>query len=266
MHQPHRHGRTPLRVAATLVLALLASVPVACGGGEEEAAGGGDEQAAFEEQADAICVDAAESFVELTRDPVTSPAEGKALDADVLELGDEARARMAQLQPPAELESEFDAYLSAEDELRAANEELAEAFAQNDEAKIEDQLERVEKLEDEVNAAAAELGLTACAGELPDEEAVEVGSTAREFLTSTDPTICSELATDKLIEEGYGGRVENCEREVEERHPPSEMTTSDVSGVGPSATADVQRNGETLDVFLIKDEDGWKVDVVNPGA
>lgn len=68
-------------------------------------------------------------------------------------------------------------------------------------------------------------------------------------------------------EEAYGGDVEECEREIEQRDPPSEVTTSDASGTGPSASVEAQLpGGETVDVFLVEEEDGWKVDVANPGA
>lgn len=266
MGEPDRHERAPFRAVAALT--LVASALVACGGVEEGADGGNDDRGEFLEQADAICVEAAESFIELSRDPVTSPQEGEARDAEVVELRRQTRARLGELEPPAELESEYDAYLAVEDELTAVNEELAEAFAENDEAQIQSGLERFDALEDEVDAAAAEVGLVACAGEgLSQEDLAEIGSTAREYLTSTDIEICSELATERLIAEVYDGELENCERDVERSEPPSEVTTSAPSGAGPSATLDAQLpDGETLDIFMVRENDGWKVDVVNPGA
>lgn len=259
--------RPSLSTLAALALALLVPVLVACGGGEEADGGGGGEEAAFLEDADATCVEASESFIELTREPITSPAQGEALDAEVLDLREQATTRLAELEPPPELESDYDAYLAAEDELTVANQELADAFAANDEAEIQTGLEQVDRLEEEVDAAAAEVGLMACAGELPEEDLAEIGSTAREYLTSTDPSICGELVTEKLIAEVYDGELENCERDVERSEPPSEVTTSGPSGAGPSATLDAQLpDGETLDIFMIREDDGWKVDVVNAGA
>ncbi|MDP8929088.1 MAG: hypothetical protein M3O70_11095 [Actinomycetota bacterium] len=263
-----RHCRPSIGVLAASSLALVASLLVACGGGEEGSASGSVDRGEFLEQADAICVEAAESFVEMSRDPVTSAEEGAARDAEVLELRQESRERLAELTPPAELESAYEAYIALEEELTAVNEELTEAFSENDEEQIQSGLERFEALEDDIDAAAAEVGLTACAGDaLSEEDVAEIGSTAREYLTSTDPEICSELATERLITERYEGELQNCEREVERREPPSEVRTSEPSGAGPSATLDAQLpDGETLDIFMVKEDDGWKVDVVNPGA
>lgn len=254
--------RPSSRVVAALAVALLAPLLLACGGGEGEPDGGGG-QADFLAQADAICVETAESFIELTRDPVTSPAEAREREAEIIELREEESERLAELEPPPELESEFEAALAANEELTALNEELSDAFAENDQASVRTLWEEFDRAEDRVDATAAEVGLEACAGQMPDEEAVEAASTAREFLTSTDPAICSELMTEKFIAEAHGGEIEDCEREIEQRDPPSEVTTSEVSGTGVSATVDAQRNGETVDMFLIKEEDGWKVDVAN---
>lgn len=254
-----------IRLLAAVVLTLLAATLVACGGDDGGAASSDED--AFVEEGDAICVGAAESYVELTREPVTSPEQGKELDAEVVELREETTARLAELEPPAELESDYDAYLDAEEELTAANRELADAFAQDDREAIDAALGQADGAQEEAEAAAAEVGLAACAGELPEEELAEIGSIAREFVTSTDPAICSELVTEKFLAEVYDGELENCERDVERSEPPSKVTTSDVSGAGPSASLEAQvPDGETLDIALVHEDGEWRVDVINVGA
>jgi hypothetical protein len=259
-------GKRALRPAvAAVLLALALGLLAACGGEEGSADGSGGEQASFVEQADAICVDASESFVEATREPVTSSEEGAELDQETIELREAASERLAELDPPADLESDYDAFLAADRELTELNRQLAEAFADGDQRQADRLLEALNRTEDEVESLAADTGLTACAGELPEEELVEVGSTAREFFTSTDPVLCREVVTDKFVEEVYGGTVEDCEREIEQREPPAEVTTSDASGTGPSASVEAQLpGGETVDVFLVQEDGAWKVDVANP--
>lgn len=249
-------------MAALLAIAL--GLLAACGGEDEGSDGAGD-QGRFAEEADAICLDASESFIELTRDPATSPEESAELDEATIELREETSDRLAEVEPPAELEQEYDAFLAADRELTQLNRQLVDAFAEGDRERVQPLLEEYNRAEDAVDSAASAAGLTACAGELPAEDMAELGSAAREFLTSTDPAICRELVTEKYIEEVYGD-VEECEREIEQREPPNEVTTSDASGTEASASVEAQLpEGETVDVFLIQEEDGWKVDVANPG-
>lgn len=253
-------------IVAAVLLAVALGLLAACGGEQDAADGSGGEQASFVEQADAICVDASERFVEVTREPVTSPEEGAELDEETIELREEATERLAELDPPADLEADYNAFLAADRELTDLNRQLAEAFADGDRQEANRLLGELNRTEDEVESGAADMGLTACAGELPEEELVEVGSTAREFFTSTDPAICRELVTDKFVEEVYGN-VEDCEREIGRREPPDEVTTSDASGAGPAASVEAQLpGGETVDVFLVQEDDGWKVDVANPAG
>jgi hypothetical protein len=97
------------------------------------------------------------------------------------------------------------------------------------------------------------------------EEVIEVSA------TSTDPADCKELQTQAFMEqisrESGAAAVEACEEEAEDEEGADSVEVSAVEIDGESATAEAALSGGSLDgqaveVALVKDGDGWKMDEV----
>jgi hypothetical protein len=117
------------------------------------------------------------------------------------------------------------------------------------------------------------LALTACGGggssssgsgeEGAIEEAIETSA------TTTDPSKCTELQTQKFNEQDTGTSgeeaIEKCEEEAEEQEDSAEsVEVSNVSVEGESATAEAAitgsaLNGQTVELELVEEEGAWKL-------
>ncbi|HEY2479355.1 MAG TPA: hypothetical protein VGI17_11585 [Solirubrobacterales bacterium] len=120
---------------------------------------------------------------------------------------------------------------------------------------------------------AAALALSACGGGSSssggsgDETAIE--GAIETAATSTDPSKCTEVQTQKFneAETGTSGKasLKACEQEAEEDESPAEsVTVSNVEVDGETATAQVEvgggaLNSQGIELELAKEEGNWKL-------
>jgi hypothetical protein len=139
------------------VLVLLAS---GCGGG----GGGGDRlsKADFQSQANSICakyqkqLDALGTPSSLDEIPALVDKALAILNKEIDEIG--------QLNPPEELQSQFNAMLAASDKTKQAADDLSTAAKAGDQAGVQKALQEGNAASSQADKIAGELGLDSCKG------------------------------------------------------------------------------------------------------
>ncbi len=113
------------------------------------------------------------------------------------------------------------------------------------------------------------LALAACGSSGGDEGEIE--EVVETSATSTDPADCKKLNTQQFIEqttqESGADAVKRCEAEAKEEEGAESVSVSAVEVDGSDATAEVAMSGGNLDgqaleVALVKDGEGWKLNEV----
>lgn len=115
----------------------------------------------------------------------------------------------------------------------------------------------------------AAFGLTACGSSDTESDEVQITETIETALVKTDPESCTELMTQKYLEQTFQSSgtdaVESCEQNAraEESDNPS-VKVHDIKVNGEKATAEIgitggEIAGQTILVALV-DEDGWKLE------
>jgi hypothetical protein len=145
--------RTAGRLAAAIAVLALA----ACGGG-----GDGDELTAdeFRQQADSICAEFEGRLDELGTPESLDDLEGYVDDA--VPILEEGTNRLGELQPPDELEEDWNRAMEINREQLENVRELQDAVADGDQARVAELLQQSDEAREESNQLAADLGLTEC--------------------------------------------------------------------------------------------------------
>ena len=141
-------------------MGLLVLLVTACGGG-----GGSDARLSkeeFQSQANAIC-----DMYQKQLDQLKTPAN---LD-EIPDLVDQALAilnkevvEISALNPPEELQSQFDEMIAASDKTKAAADDLSAAAKSGDQAAVQKALEEGNAASNQADELAGELGLDSCKG------------------------------------------------------------------------------------------------------
>jgi hypothetical protein len=153
-----KHAPTGLMRLAALV-SVAAVVLVACGGGD----GSGDRlsEEEFRQQANGICADYNERIADLGSP--TSPED----IPDYVERGipviEEGIARLRELNPPEDLEDDFNTMLDETEKAIPAARKLSEAAAEEDAAAVQEAISEGQEADAESDRLATELGLDECA-------------------------------------------------------------------------------------------------------
>lgn len=145
--------RTAGRLAAAIALLALA----ACGGGD-----GGDQLTAdeFRQQADGICAEFEGRLNELGTPESLEDLQGYVDDA--VPILEEGTNRLDELQPPEELEEDWNRAMEINREQLENVRGLQDAVADGDQARVTELLQESDDARDESNQLAADLGLTEC--------------------------------------------------------------------------------------------------------
>jgi hypothetical protein len=145
--------RTAGRLAAAIAVLALA----ACGGG-----GDGDELTAdeFRQQADSICAEFEGRLDELGTPESLDDLEGYVDDA--VPILEEGTNRLGELQPPDELEEDWNRAMEINREQLENVRELQDAVADGDQARVAELLQQSDEAREESKQLAADLGLTEC--------------------------------------------------------------------------------------------------------
>ncbi len=138
------------------VFVLLAT---ACGGGDSSGRLSKEE---FQGQANAICAKY-QKQINAIGNP-TSLEEIPDLVDQILELLNKEIDEVSALNPPEELQGQFDAMLAAADDTKQAADDLSEAAKAGDAAAVQDALDAGNAASDKADQLATGLGLESCKG------------------------------------------------------------------------------------------------------
>jgi hypothetical protein len=145
----------PVRLVLAALVLLLAAT--ACGGDSEDRLS----PEAFRQEANAIC-DEYEGRISELGAP-SSPEEVPNYVDQVVPLIDDALAELRALNPPEELEDDYNVMLDQTAQGLAAARDLGEAAADQDAGAVQDALEEGQRAEEESDRIATRLGLDSCA-------------------------------------------------------------------------------------------------------
>jgi hypothetical protein len=149
-----------MRGALAALVGVLVLLATGCGGG----GGGGDRlsKADFQSQANSICakyqkqLDALGTPSSLDEIPALVDKALAILNKEIDEIG--------QLNPPEELQSQFDAMLAASDKTKQAADDLSTAAKASDQAGVQKALQEGNAASSQADKIAGELGLDSCKG------------------------------------------------------------------------------------------------------
>jgi hypothetical protein len=149
-----------MRGATAALLGILVLLATACGGGSGSSARLSREQ--FQSQANAICakyqkqLDALEQPTSLDEIPDLVDQALVVLNKEIDEI--------AALNPPEELQSDFDKMIAATDKTKAAADDLSSAAKAGDQTAVQKALEEGNAASAEADQLAGGLGLESCKG------------------------------------------------------------------------------------------------------
>lgn len=149
-----------MRGATAALVGGFALLAAACGGGD----GGGDRltKAEFQSQANAICAKYQDQLDAL--DTPTSIEEIPDLVDQALAILDKEIDEIAALNPPEELQGDFDKMLAASDKTKAAADDLSAAAKSGDQGAVQKALDEGNAASKEADQLAGNLGLDKCQG------------------------------------------------------------------------------------------------------
>jgi hypothetical protein len=145
-----RRGLVLLFVLAVLGLA-------ACGGG---GGGGGSSAAEFRQQADAICAKYEDKITALGT-PTSLDELGDFVDQAV-SIIEQGNNELQSLEPPDELADDWDRAMQIQDENLQTTHDLQDAIHNQDDAKVQELLQKLNSAQDESTQIAQKLGLENC--------------------------------------------------------------------------------------------------------
>jgi len=116
-----------------------------------------------------------------------------------------------------------------------------------------------------VTAALAGFALAACGGGGTSDED-QIREVSEQAITSSDPAICDDLATQHFIDSFYSGSISDCKKDVEDTSDnPDSIKVEAIKIDGDKASADITyvggpSDGQGLFAEYVKEEDQWKFD------
>jgi hypothetical protein len=148
-----------MRGSVVALVGVLVLLTAGCGGGGSDARLTREE---FESQANAICAKYQKQL-----DALGTPASIE----EIPDLVDQALAilnkeidEIAALNPPADMQTEFDALIEASNNTKAAADDLSQAAKDGDQAAVQKALDEGNAASDKADQIATELGLDSCKG------------------------------------------------------------------------------------------------------
>ena len=148
-----------MRGATAALVGVLFLLATGCGGGGSSARLSEEE---FQSQANAICAKYQEQ-IKAIGNP-TSLQEIPDLVDQILEILNKEIDEVSALNPPEELQGQFDAMLAAADDTKKAADDLSAAAKSGDAAAVQDALEAGNAASDKADQLATGLGLDSCKG------------------------------------------------------------------------------------------------------
>jgi hypothetical protein len=148
-----------MRGAVAALVGVLVLLPIACGGGGSGARLSREE---FESQANAIC-DKYQQQLHQLKSPTSLEEIPDFVDQALAILNKEVD-EIAALNPPADLQTEFDALIAASNNTRKAADDLSQAAKDGDQAAVQKALSEGGAASKKADQIATQLGLDSCKG------------------------------------------------------------------------------------------------------
>jgi transcriptional regulator with PAS, ATPase and Fis domain len=149
-----------MRAAVAALVGVLVLLLTACGGG-----GGSDARLSkeeFQSQANAIC-DKYQKQLDQLKTPTNLEEIPDLVDQALAILNKEVD-EISALNPPQELQSQFDQLIAASDKTKEAADDLSAAAKSGDQAAVQKALEQGNAASKQADVLAGELGLDSCEG------------------------------------------------------------------------------------------------------
>lgn len=268
----------------TALMTILAVAAVACGEGESSDPSAGETSSGeFASELDSLCVETTAEAVDALA-PVGGPRVAPDFQAQLeqteltLPVRRDAVEQLGSLEPPAELESDWQAYVGAQEDLLAAGEQAIEAGRQGDQQGYDAAFEQVDAAQQESRDAAAALGADACAGEVPAEDEKEIEQVITVLATELTPNRCTELFTEAYVESTYDDEArkqgtdplaacERFQRTLEPSEQAEDVELGEMTGPPPRVIVPVTvvggpDDGQEASFTLVEEGGGWAVNDV----
>jgi hypothetical protein len=101
----------PLRLSLVLPIVLVGALTVGCGGGKQQVTA-----AELVQKADHSCQEEQSKFREIQAKPPANASDAADQTKALVQAAEDASSTMNDLEPPAQLQAQFGAYLSARDQ------------------------------------------------------------------------------------------------------------------------------------------------------
>jgi hypothetical protein len=148
-----------MRGGVAALVGVLVLLATACGGGGNDARLSREE---FESQANAIC-DKYQTQLNQLKSPTSLEEIPDFVDHALAILNKEV-AEITALNPPADLQTEFDAMIAASNDTKAAADDLSQAARDGDQAAVQKALDEGNAASKKADQIATQLGLDSCKG------------------------------------------------------------------------------------------------------
>jgi DNA-binding NtrC family response regulator len=148
-----------MRGLVAVLVGVLVLVAAGCGGGGSDTRLSREE---FESQANAICAKYQKQL-----DAIGTPSsveEIPDLVEQALAILNKEVAEIAALNPPADMQTEFDAMIEASNNTKAAANDLSQAAKDGDQAAVQKALDEGNAASKKADQIATQLGLDSCKG------------------------------------------------------------------------------------------------------
>ncbi len=149
-----------MMLPAIALLAAAGLIAVGCGGGGD---GGRLSEAEFRAQANAVCLKYDER-IEALGEPESLEEVPEFVD-QALPIIEEGVAELRELEPPEELEADYDRMLAETERSVGVAQRLRDAAAEGDQQALQDAFEEGNAADSQSDRIARELGLDECADE-----------------------------------------------------------------------------------------------------
>jgi hypothetical protein len=146
-----------MRLGLALASLAAAAVLAACGGGGGDQALSADE---FRQQADAICTEY-EGKIEDVGSPSSRDELPDFVDK-VIPIIEEGNSKLADLNPPDELADDWDRAMELQDQNLEVAHDLQDAIHDDNTAKVQELLAKLNETDAQSNAIARKIGLEDC--------------------------------------------------------------------------------------------------------
>ena len=148
-----------MRGSVAALVGVLVLLAAGCGGGGSDARLSREE---FESQANAICAKY-QKQLNAVGNP-SSIEEIPDLVEQALAILNKEIAEIAALNPPADMQTEFDAMIEASNNTKAAADDLSQAAKDGDQAAVQKALDEGNAASKKADQIATQLGLDSCKG------------------------------------------------------------------------------------------------------